>query len=240
MKYFLLLIQSLLSPWASTFDNGTRSSFNSDLERLEIFQEYLDRFVYPYLMPYHDWSYKRIKDLDGQNRGIDILLQYKDKTFKIDEKAQLDYLDVNIPTMAFELAYYKNNLYREGWLFDEKKETSHYIYITNINTKEGKGFRKPEDILSCKMYLVRRKSLIGELAKIDMDHKNLIDFYEKHQDAGEAILFGFGKSKIKFTGHKNERPLNLVIHQSSLMELLGSACEKIWDQHLEFLIKSKR
>lgn len=240
VKRIGLTILSLLLPWGSSSNgHGNRSNFRGDLNKSEVFQEYLDRYVYPKMMPLYDWTYERVVDRDRQNSGIDLILQHGDRYFNVDEKSQIEYLDdKNIPTMAFEVSYYKNSILHIGWLFDPQKITNLFFYVTNIKTRSGKGtFNKPEDILSCSIYCVGRAPLLNKLAAKGFNYDSCLSYYNANQIAGTAKMSDLYGAKLMLSGHKAESPLNLVIHRSTLEKSLGQGCRKIWDQDIEKGIK---
>lgn len=58
----------------------------------------------------------RCSDMNKQYQGIDIEIKdtKHNKIINIDEKAQLAYINKNLPTFAFELSYIKDNQYKKG------------------------------------------------------------------------------------------------------------------------------
>ncbi len=116
----------------------------------------LDGYYRKYLKHYH---FKRISNLKQQLQGIDLILTRKlsKKEFMIDEKAQLDYINNDLPTFAFEVQYQKKGTPKQGWLFDTQKKTEFYALITAIYGNE------PNTYTSCKITLVNRKKLISFL-----------------------------------------------------------------------------
>ncbi|MGS0525781.1 hypothetical protein ACU8V7_11875 [Zobellia nedashkovskayae] len=83
-----------------------KSNFKSDLEREQELCILLDRYYKQYLKHY---TFERVSDMPKQLAGIDLIFIHKTngKKFYIDEKAQLDYINENLPTFAFELSYEK-------------------------------------------------------------------------------------------------------------------------------------
>ena len=96
------------------------SNFDEDLSKEEALGKYLDNI---YLKLLDGYRIQRIVDIDKQHKGIDIIISKGENVFFIDEKAQLDYLNNELPTIAFEISYIKNNSENLGWLFD--KTSSH-------------------------------------------------------------------------------------------------------------------
>ena len=226
------LLSFFFAWFSSSHFHGSSGNFKADLKRSEIFQLYLDRYVYPTLMPRFGWLYERIFDKDLQNKGIDLILDQGDKVLNVDEKAQIEYMDdKNIPTMAFEISYIKDRVSHFGWLFDPQKRTDLIFYVTDIKTRSGKGaFDRPEDILSCSIYCIELALLVAKLKSSGLDYDGCIAHFDSHQVDGVDRL---RRSKLVRSYQKAESPLNLVIHHSTLQNILKEGCLKIWGDDKE-------
>ena len=90
-----------------------KSSFTSDLKKEQLLSHLLDSCYKKHLKYY---NFKRISDLPRQLQGIDLIVTHKvsKKEFMIDEKAQLDYINRDLSTFAFELQYQKKALSNKG------------------------------------------------------------------------------------------------------------------------------
>lgn len=189
------------------------SNFKDDLSKEIILGKYLDNIYHEKLMGY---NIERITDLDLQHQGIDLIISKEEKHYFIDEKAQLDYLNIELPTFAFEISYLKNGVEKNGWLFDSHKKTQKYFLITGI------FLNNPEDIKegfkSCSIISVDRAKLINLLESRGLTH-------EKIQEMNLEIRGGTNENAIpikelnaqnegKFYFSKNnkaEQPINLVL-----------------------------
>ena len=82
----------------------------------------LDSCYKTYLKQY---DFEHVKDMKQQLVGIDLILTHKSNGKKalVDEKAQLDYVNENLPTFAFELGRQENGIQKKGWLFDASRKT---------------------------------------------------------------------------------------------------------------------
>jgi hypothetical protein len=98
-----------------------KSNFKTDLQKEQNLAVLLDAYYGKYLKHYH---FKRISNLKQQLQGIDLILTHKvsKKEFLIYEKAQLDYLNNDLPTFAFELQYHKKGAIKKVWIFDTHKK----------------------------------------------------------------------------------------------------------------------
>jgi len=89
-----------------------KSKFYEDLSKEELLGTYLDTF-YPQIFKDSSFTVERIWDRHQQYQGIDLLLKNDKQCFYVDEKAQLDYLNVSLPTFAFEQII---SLIKKSWL----------------------------------------------------------------------------------------------------------------------------
>lgn len=189
-----------------------KSNFKKDLVKEQLLHPILDNY-YSQLKHY---DFERVHELGQQHQGIDVLLTHRktQNTYFIDEKAQLDYLNEDLPTFAFEIQYYKNGALRPGWLFDAQKKTQFYALATSIYADEvGK-------LTSCRLTLVNRHKLLRLLEKLDLGKDQLI---KKVQDntTGKIEIEALNAKKEGYlfqSNHKAEKPLNLVLKLNWLTE----------------------
>ena len=193
-----------------------KSNFKSDLEREQELCILLDRYYKQYLKHY---TFERVSDMPKQLAGIDLIFIHKTngKKFYIDEKAQLDYINENLPTFAFELSYEKKGILKEGWLFDTSKKTEFYALITSIYADD------PNTFTSCKITLVNRQKLLDLLTERAITLSALKKYILPEQDThgkikidelhhrSEGYLFASTKNKA-------EKPLNLILKLDFLEE----------------------
>ncbi len=161
----------------------------------------------------------RISDKKIQLLGVDLILETDGGVnFKVDEKAQLHYLNKGLPTFALEIDYLKNGTIKNGWLFDSQKITEIYAFVFSIHLIEGiKKLTKEEDIESCEVVFVRRFRLINELSKRALDFKTCID-------KSKELRAGAGKIKIdhdlgfnfQISHQLAEQPVNLIVKKTFL------------------------
>ena len=155
-----------------------KSNFKSDLRKEQQLSVLLDSIYSEQLKNY---DFERIADVKRQLQGIDIVLTHHKtkKTFLVDEKAQLDYLNEDLPTFAFELNYQKNKEPKIGWLFDVLKKTDIYALVTAIYSDE------PNVFTSCKITFVNRKKLLTFLAARNLSQRQLENIRKRHRASME-------------------------------------------------------
>ena len=193
-----------------------KSNFASDLKKEQKLTFLLDTYYQKHLKYY---DFERIYDMKRQMQGIDIILMHKinGRTFFIDEKAQLDYINEELPTFAFEINYKKKGILKKGWLFDTNKKTQFYALVTAIYSDE------PNKFTSCKITLVNREKLLDFLKIKNITIDTLKDSVLKSASLN-------GKIKIKQLNHKTEgylflsqknkfeKPTNLILKLQFLIE----------------------
>ncbi len=193
-----------------------QSSFKTDLEKERKLSVFLDAYYKKHLKHY---TFERVQDLKQQMQGVDLILVHNTsgKRFLIDEKAQLDYINEDLPTFAFELAYQKHGKPKKGWLFDPKKKTEFYALITSIYADEREKFT------SCNITFVNRKKLVELLGAHGLDQKRLGFLIEKHKAGHGKIVLGelnaHQEGYLYFsTKNKAEKPINLILKLAFLIE----------------------
>lgn len=191
-----------------------QSHFWEDLQKEKSLSAFLDL---QYAAHLKNCGFERVHDLKRQQQGIDLMLLHKPsgKRYAVDEKAQLDYLNEDLPTFAFELGYLKNREQKEGWLFDSRKKTDFYALVTAIYTDA------PHTFTSCKITFVNREKLIGLLEARGIS-KNRLQFYRENAPDRAKMkikeLDPKDEGYLYFSEHKAEKPVNLVLKLDFLLE----------------------
>ncbi|WP_343486861.1 hypothetical protein [Allomuricauda sp. d1] len=195
---------------------GLKSSFRSDLKKEQRLSLLLDGYYAAHLKHY---TFERVVDKKSQLQGIDVRFTDREtkKVFNIDEKAQLDYLNEDLPTFAFEISYKKEGRLKEGWLFDTTKETDFYALITGIFTDE------PHHHAYCKITFVNREKLIDFLNDRGLTHNLLLNqLTTLNESHGKIAIEQLDEKREGYLFHsksnKAEQPLNLVLKLDWLIE----------------------
>ena len=190
------------------------STFNDDLNNEAKLASCLDK-IYAEVFKDSDYQTERVADLKEQHKGVDLILSNSRKTFFVDEKAQLDYMNTSLPTFAFELSYLKENNWHKGWFYDSSKITDIYFLITDIHLIP---FQPDSDFSKIKIIGVYRERLQDLLNSKGLNEVTLFQKEKELREIGkdgrcrleelnpktEGVLF-FSKN------NKNEKPINLVL-----------------------------
>ncbi len=193
-----------------------QSNFASDLKKEQKLAVLLDAYYQKHVKHY---DFERIHDMKRQMQGIDIILKHKTsgKSFFVDEKAQLDYINKDLPTFAFELSYEKKGILKKGWLFDTTKKTQFYALVTAIYSNE------PHVFTSCKITLVNRGKLLDFLKTKNINLDILKDSISKSASQNGKIIIEQLNHRTEgclFVSRRNkaEKPTNLILKLEFLIE----------------------
>lgn len=193
------------------------TTFYDDLNKEHILGTFLDD-IYTHL----GLDFTRTTDTQLQHQGADLIINHNGKTFYVDEKAQLDYINKSLPTFTFELSYLKNGHWKKGWLYDENKITDYYFLITDIHIYT-EGIKN--GIKSCQITSVNTKRLRRYLGSIGLDWHTLNDLDAQVRQSKQEKNIPLRHLKEREEGclylsvQKDEKPLNLKLYLSWLIRL---------------------
>ena len=214
------------------------NTFNKDLQKEKKLGKVLLDKVYKNKFNSR-YKIERIDDINKQHQGIDLIitdLKTNNKSL-IDEKAQLSYINKTLPTFAFELSYFKNNELKEGWLFDTKKLSDTYFLINAIKMDMSTSL-----YTDCKIYSIKRKTLINFLNTLGLNKDTLYAFVSdsrvllKKSDSlhnTNRLDVIYNKNiKICISNFLDEKPANIVINLEYLLIEKIAILIKDYNQYL--------
>ncbi len=179
--------------------------------------QFLDEQYQKYLKHY---SFERVSNLQEQFLGVDLVFTHKQKGtfYHIDEKAQLDYLNENLPTFAFEVFYERNSEQKGGWFLDSKKKTDFYSLVTGIYRDEKDKFT------SCNIIFVNRKKLLDFLMSRGLSQERIVQLARSqpnyHGKMELQSLSPHSEGYLFFSRkNKAEKPVNLVLKLGFLIRI---------------------
>ncbi len=196
------------------------SRFKSDLLQEQILAQYLNSIYRK-----KGFDFRRSTTKAEQHLGIDLIIEHDGIDFNIDEKAQLHYLNKDLPTFTFELSYLNSkNAISTGWLMDTCKKTHYYFLVTAIFTSQPiDKLCRFEDISSVKIMSVSRLKLLHFLENIGLAANTLEDYdstFRNHGSFGKNIIEELNprsEGLIYFTEHLAEHPMNLQLRLDFLI-----------------------
>lgn len=208
-------------------------SFRTLREKDMSLEKEIASFLDKYLYSKTNFMVRRAENIEDQLKGIDVVLKPEDGSTEliVDEKAQGHYINANLPTFAFEIDFKrKDGAITEGWLFDEKKTTTHYllIWIFASNPKDV----RVETIDRLRCILIDRKKIQEFLAESGLGKSVIIEKAKSIRKEGVAGRL-FDSALLKqplmpgqsidhyfyFTTFLAEQPINIVIRRDTLEKL---------------------
>ena len=194
------------------------SFFRRDLKKEQILSKYLNGVYNKIPLALH-----RIENLDLQHKGVDLIFNNNGTEIYIDEKAQLDYLNSDLPTFTFELSYLKGGNKKTGWFLDATKITDFYFLITGIDVDDEKDISK--GVTNCKITSVDRLKLNKFLDEIGLTYQKLNqynnDIREKNAGTKKIVineLYEKSQGCLVYSQHLDEKPINLILRLDFLIK----------------------
>lgn len=163
---------------------------------------------------------------ENQINGTDIWLHTKNNNkISVDEKAQLYYINQNLPTFAFELGFIgQTGNIRDGWFVNDKLDTKMYMLIypyattKDITKLDYNSFTK----LDC--ILISKNIIWKELYKVGLTKEFLLEETKKMREKGEIGRNFFSNINWCYLNMSDpkkysETPINIVIRKEKLLEM---------------------
>lgn len=214
-----------------------RSTFELDLRKEnDIMSEYMRLNYYAKLLN-DDGSrvtdYKRITDIEEQKKGIDVIYTQNGTTFRVDEKAQMDYIYSEKPLPTFSLEILNGSSNAMGWFVNDELKTEYYMFIW----PHADGKPLSVDRIEYAYYvLINKKKLRNEVEiRFKKDKSQLLEYArrmtkgkmgeEVRDKSGECIGFRYKQDGFDDDGYlyytlsKAERPVNLVVRRCWLEKI---------------------
>ena len=196
----------------------------SDTQKEKAVSEFLDKYFY--VKPSIE-QFSRKFDTKSQYEGIDVTFRINHQNLStdviiVDEKSAAHYVNKQIPTFAFELQFQNSlNIKSKGWLFDEEKDTTHYL-LSWIKTSRGDSSFSFGDITELEVMIISREAVQDILKKLEFKLEKLEDYISKmlegNKDLEEKQSMSFGKFKIHYSGDLSEKSINVTINKKYLKE----------------------
>ena len=222
-KWFHTLCDTSPEEKAPVRNQSRRNEDLSAEAQLSIFMDlYLyDRFPTSNLFS----SIRRITSKEEQLNGIDVeFIGTDNKVYNVDEKAQLYYLNQNLPTFAFELVSYQKGFDTIGWLCNPNLKTDFYMLIWPFATTNTCKEIRWEQFTKVECLLIQKQKILKLLADNGLTINRL--------KADAASIRASGKvGKIPIQGlsgiyyfasnplHYKEAPINIIISKQKLTEI---------------------
>lgn len=183
----------------------------------KIVSQFLNEHFYK-LLPELE-NFERITDKQYQVKGVDVVINYKDRQIYVDEKAAVKYL--KLKTFALELSFLNRfGKLQTGWFLDKKKINDYYLFVW-INELTGD---KIEDISSIKeidVALVKKEKLFIHLETLGwtldkLKAKDKQIRVQRNVNMGNIKKYG---CKFSYSEQLKEKPINILLPKTSYIEL---------------------
>ena len=184
---------------------------------------FLDVHLYPELLDKKGFSsFKRITDKAIQQRGIDVVGKTAAAIANIDEKAQLHYINNNLPTFAFELSFLLRGEEVTGWFLNDRLETTHYLLLwPNAKTAELSRI-KSSDFTVVYGAMISKVKLKRYLSSIGLDSATLLQINSALRRNKTSISFKdslYDGIAFSYSASYLEAPINIVIKKPILASI---------------------
>lgn len=203
--------------------HSNREDDHSAEAQLNIF---LDKYLYARFPTGNSFSaIRRTQDKSEQLSGVDVEFTGTDgRVYFVDEKAQLHYLNQNLPTFAFELLSYQKGYDTVGWLCNEKLKTDFYMLIWPFATQDSYKGITHNQFTRVDCLLIQKQKLLKMLdAKGLTVERMMEDAYEIRRNGktgkitipGIRGIYYYASQSYKY----KEAPINIVISKQLLKAL---------------------
>lgn len=206
--------------------------WKQDLRVEQEFAAYMDRYCYPRLKGEKGFSsVERVRDVERQKEGIDVILKTKKAEILVDEKAQSYHINQNLPTFAFELSYLAvDGTERVGWLLNDTLLTTHYFLLWPFAREPARGRRlQMEDITLLDCLVIEKAALLSMLAGLELTAERVWAALPELRRAEHWGKYPTGQPGIYYYVSDPERyaeePINLVIAKSRLRNVAAMEYE---------------
>ncbi len=203
-----------------------QSRRNDDMSAEAQLGIFLDAYLYKKFPHGESFSHiERIQNKAEQLSGVDVRFTSKDGTvYDVDEKAQLYYLNKNLPTFAFEIQFLREGKETLGWLCNESLLTDIYLLIWPFATQDTpKGIRW-DQFTKADCLLVKKKKLLSLLKAEGLTPKKMFEKasqLRKDGHIGKAAISGVKGIYYYASDPKKyrEAPINIVVSKDRLLKI---------------------
>ena len=207
------------------------TAFSSSRKREDLAAEhqlaiFMDKYLYANFPTKSLFSQiKRIHDKEEQLLGVDVEFTGTDgHVYCVDEKAQLYYLNQNLPTFAFELLFDRGPHETIGWLCNQSLRTDFYMLIWPFAEQDSCNGITWDKFTRLDCLLIQKRKLLNMFAQ------NGLTVEQMQKDARNIRANGqIGKIPIHgLTGiyyyasdpaRYREAPINIVVSKTILLHL---------------------
>lgn len=160
-----------------------------------------------------------IDDKVEQIKGIDVIIETKDKRYIIDEKAAIRW--VGLKTFALELSFLgQNDQIKTGWLLDAKKKNDYFVFVW-INELNHETIQDISSIKNIDIVLVSKEKILNHLTTLGWTPERLQakDFQIRNYNKPNMGNIKENGCKFSFSKQLKEQPINILLPKETYIEL---------------------
>ncbi len=210
-----------------------------DMQAASELSIFLDRCFYSRLIKRGELtSAQRIIDREMQLKGVDVIVSKNHSQAFIDEKAQLYYINKNIPTFAFELEFLLKGQETIGWFLNDSLLTDRYFLLWPNSTTSDLNCLTAKEFTLVHGLMVKKMSVRQYLENIGISKQYLLTKIKQLRKTGMIGKIPSGISGVYYYISDPQRyaesPINIVISKK-ILEGIASASFSITPSALKKL-----
>lgn len=189
--------------------NTNQSRRGSDMSAESQMGLFLDKYLYKgFSIGKVPLTARRTDSIEEQLAGIDVkLIDKKGNTYNVDEKAQLYYLNRDLPTFAFEIRYLRGGVETLGWLCNKSLLTDLYLLIWPFAEQDTPKGIRCDQFTRADCLLIEKKALLDELEAQGLTIKKMLEDTRRIRAARKV-----GKLLIPADSQGGETPIPADSH----------------------------
>ena len=186
---------------------------------------FLDEFFYPTLCELEGFTRtERVYDADMQKKGCDIYIFNKGgRSIKIDEKAQLHFINNPRDTFVFEISFLQDDSgeVMNGWFVSDNNITDCYMLSWIDQARADKLNRiVAEDFEQVTICFITKKKVISYLVSCGFAIDKIKSLANKMRANEMADTYHLSHDAVLYYSKNiKEQPINILINRSVLYQL---------------------
>lgn len=208
----------------ANFSGGSRR--DQDMSAEAELARFIDEYLYARFP--NSGSFKKIErvyDKELQLQGVDVVFTAADeRVFYVDEKAQLYYLNKDLPTFAFEINFLRGGWPTTGWLCNDTLKTDLYLLIWPFAKQDDPKGIRADQFTKADCLLIQKKAILRFLEKNGLPIERMMRDAKKIREEGktgklpiEGVrgIYYFASDPSRY----REAPINVVISKKHLLSI---------------------
>lgn len=199
---------------------------NEDMSAEAQLAHFMDKYLYSNFPNSEAFvCIQRVYDKKAQLNGIDVEFVGKDGScYCVDEKAQLYYLNQDLPTFAFEIMFKRDGYDTTGWLCNNALKTDLYMLIWPFAVQDTPKGITWDKFTRADCLLIQKKRLLKMLLDKGLSIDEMLDDARKIRMSGKMGkipiaglrgIYYYASSSQRYS----EAPINIVISKNILKSI---------------------